>query len=175
VTTAAIATGSNIGDRASNIERAIVRLAEVASIMAISPLYRSEPMYERDQPEFLNGAVLVETDLDPRALLAELKRIEAEVGRQARSQNGPREIDLDLIAWGGACYRYYEGNEVKPRLEIPHPRAAERRFVLFPLADIAPALLLPGIGLVRDLLKRTEHDAESVHPYEHAALPLLGP
>lgn len=151
-----------------------MRLGVLGRILAVSPLFETEPMYEADQPLFLNGASLIETGLAPRPLIAELKRIEAEVGRRPREVNGPREIDLDLIAWGAASYRFSPTDEASPTIEVPHPRAAERRFVLAPLAVIAPDLLLPGYGRVQDLLARTQADADSVHPYDDAALPLFG-
>jgi 2-amino-4-hydroxy-6-hydroxymethyldihydropteridine diphosphokinase len=127
-------------------------------------------MYVEDQPTFLNAAVKGETSLSPRALLACLKRIEAEIGRLAGARYGPREVDLDLVAFGSLAYRYEEGHQV--RLEVPHPRIAERRFVLQPLNDIAADYVLPGFGVVRDLLGQTEAQAASVTRSEHALLPI---
>jgi 7,8-dihydro-6-hydroxymethylpterin-pyrophosphokinase len=92
------------------------------------------------------------------------------IGRERRQINGPREIDLDLIAYGSLSYSFTEGHSL--RLTVPHPRVAERRFVLQPLFDVAPDFNLPGIGVVRMLLKQTEHQRESVKTLEHALLPL---
>ncbi|MBX7133275.1 MAG: 2-amino-4-hydroxy-6-hydroxymethyldihydropteridine diphosphokinase [Fimbriimonadaceae bacterium] len=194
-----VALGSNVGDRAEHVRSAIeilgsplLRLSDFDNdqlsrrrrgvggeveeatihleILSISPLYRTAPMYVTDQPEFLNGALFAETTLSPRALLKLLKDTEAEVGRLTRQQNGPREIDLDLIAYGSAAYQF--GDDHHTLLQIPHPKTAERRFVLQPLNDIAPDFLLPGIGVVRELLAQTESKAETVMPYEDAAISL---
>lgn len=162
--------GSNVGDRAEHIRLSIEALKEQLTVLTISPLYRTAPMYVTDQPEFLNGALLAETDLSPRDLLKLLKGTESEIGRMTRQQNGPREIDLDLIAYGSAEYQF--GDDHHTLLQIPHPKTAERRFVLQPLNDIAPDFLLPGLGVVRELLAQTESQSESVMPYEDAAVSL---
>ena len=170
VTPVLVALGSNVGDRVGHIQAAIALLRKGMNIQGISPLYRTAPMYVTDQPEFLNGALLAETDFSPRDLLKLLKETEAEVGRMTRDRNGPREIDLDLIAYGAAAYLF--GDDHRTILQIPHPKTAERRFVLQPLNDIAPDFLLPGIGVVREILAQTECQSESVMPYEDAAISL---
>jgi 2-amino-4-hydroxy-6-hydroxymethyldihydropteridine diphosphokinase len=170
VATVLIAFGSNVGDRALNIRQALDLLTARSMITRTSSLYETEPMYLENQPRFLNGALVAETNLSPRTLLALLKSIEAEVGRQNRQVNGPREIDLDLIAYGSI--RYVFGDEETITLEIPHPRAPERRFVMAPLAEIASDFLLPGLGTVRILLNQTEDQANSVTLYDHAPLSL---
>ena len=163
-----IALGSNMGNSLSNLQEATKRLGESYEVMRVSSVYETAPMYVTDQPIFLNAAVLVKTNVGPRAILARLKQLEQEIGRQVRHVCGPREIDLDLIAYGSASYRYVEGKTLK--LQVPHPRVAERRFVLQPLADVAPDYYLQGIGRVSDLLKQTELQADSVTKLDHALL-----
>jgi 2-amino-4-hydroxy-6-hydroxymethyldihydropteridine diphosphokinase len=126
---AAIGIGSNVGDAGANVRRAFERLAELGKVVACSPLYRSEPWGVIDQPPFVNAAALVETELQPRALLAALKRIEAEEGRVATYRWGPRVLDLDILA-------YDELRVDEPDLVIPHARLHERAFALVPLAAI---------------------------------------
>ncbi len=92
------------------------------------------------------------------------------MGESGGSGFGPREIDLDLIAYGQVSYSYSEGKEL--RLTVPHPRVAERRFVLQPCSDIAPTAMLPGVGVISELLKQTEDQAKSVKKVEHAILPI---
>ena len=150
-----VALGSNVGDSLASLREATGLLAEHLELVAASRIYETAPMYVEDQPPFLNAAVLLHTELSPRELLAKLKELERQIGRQRRQPNGPREIDLDLIAYGSLSYTYVEAKQV--RLQVPHPRVAERRFVLQPLADIAPSFELPGIGIVQYLLIQTEH------------------
>ncbi|MBS1713505.1 MAG: 2-amino-4-hydroxy-6-hydroxymethyldihydropteridine diphosphokinase [Armatimonadetes bacterium] len=153
---AVVAFGSNVGDRGRHVLEALKFLGSRVGIVASSGLYETAPMYVEDQPPFLNGAVLIETDLDPRELLKLLKDIESRIGRQARERNGPREIDLDLID--------FEGDDVdhSATLTVPHPRAHERRFVLDPMNEIAPDWVLNGYGAVRDLLKRADVQSQEV-------------
>ena len=165
-----MALGSNVGDSLANLQEATELLSQLMILRAASHVYETAPMYLEDQPPFLNAALLLETELSPRGLLAELKRLEKHIGRERRQRNGPREIDLDLIAYGRLAYTYIEGKDV--RLMVPHPRVAERRFVLQPLYDVAPNFELPGIGIVRTLLLQTEHQRENVKTLEHALLPL---
>jgi len=163
-----IALGSNMGDCLANLQEAVWRLADTFEVQAVSSVYETEPMYVVDQPVFMNGAVLVEASIGPRQILNVLKRIELEIGRLQRRICGPREIDLDLIAFGGLVYRYFNQNTIA--LQVPHPRVGERRFVLVPLADVAPTFLLPGIGIVAELLAQTESQAENVKKVDHALL-----
>lgn len=142
---AAVAFGSNIGNRQGNIVSALNVLSGFVRLMAVSGLYETAPMYEESQPMFLNGAALVSPTQNPVELLRILKMVENMVGRQAREKNGPREIDLDLVAFGQTRSKMGD-------LELPHPKAHERRFVLEPLNEIAPDLLLPGYGTVHQLL-----------------------
>lgn len=147
-----IGLGSNLGDPAAAVRDAVRRLESVFPGLRVSGLYASAPMYFLDQPRFVNAVAIVETGLGPRSVLAALKRIEAEMGRRPRARNGPREIDLDVVAYGVLAYRF--GPEGAPAaLEVPHPRAFERRFVLEPWADVDPGAVLPHRGAVADLLR----------------------
>lgn len=140
------------------------------TVEAASRVYDTAPMYVTDQPPFLNAALRARTDLGPLPLLRRVKEIEAELGRQARTRFGPREIDIDLIAYGRLAYRFVDkGREV---LRLPHPRVAERRFVLAPLADVAPKGVLPGFGPIETLLSETNDQSESVLVDEDAVLSL---
>jgi 2-amino-4-hydroxy-6-hydroxymethyldihydropteridine diphosphokinase len=141
---ATIALGSNLGDRAGQLDRALERLGALPGtrLVARSRWHETEPMGgPAGQPRFLNGVVRLETDLGPRELLAALQRIELEAGRrrELEPRHGPRPLDLDLL--GYADLRLDE-----PALQLPHPRMEERLFVLEPLAEIAPDERLPGCG-----------------------------
>ena len=130
--------GSNVGDREGLLRRALAALeaTEGVRVLAASGVYETEPWGDAEQAPFLNLVVLVSSSLDPVALLGEVKRIEAELGRQPRRRWGPREIDIDLL--------WCEGLEWNtPELQVPHPLVAERPFVLAPLAELAPDLRLP--------------------------------
>lgn len=129
---AAIGLGSNLGDPRANVERAIVALGGLGTLTARSSLYGSAPWGVADQPAFVNAAVLLETALSPAALLAELKRLEAELGRTPTYRWGPRVLDLDILTYGDLRI-------AEPDLVVPHPRLAERAFALAPLAEIDPA------------------------------------
>jgi 2-amino-4-hydroxy-6-hydroxymethyldihydropteridine diphosphokinase len=136
MTTAYLAIGGNLGDRVGNLRRAVAMLPPEVTLVAASPLYETAPAYVVDQPRFVNGALKVETGLDPRALLKKLKDIEQAVGRQSGLRYGPRIVDLDILFLDDMVL-------VESELEVPHPRLTERLFVLRPLADIAPDLLHP--------------------------------
>lgn len=156
MTQVAIALGSNLGDSVATIRQALELLSDVIDIEAVSPLYRTAPAYVEDQPPFVNGALVAETTLGPWPLLRTLKRLEADLGREPGPRYGPRAIDLDLVAYGNLIYRFSD------LLQIPHPRLAERAFVLRPLADIAPKLEIPNLGNVSELLARTPEVPGSV-------------
>jgi 2-amino-4-hydroxy-6-hydroxymethyldihydropteridine diphosphokinase len=132
--------GSNLGQREANLREAVERL-EAAGIRLArrSSLYETEPLELRDQPWFLNAVVEVETDLFPRQLLGCIQNIEREMGRQRVTPKGPRNIDIDLLFYGRSVID-------TPELQTPHPRIAERRFVLEPLSEIAPDLRHPVNG-----------------------------
>ncbi|MEO0034927.1 MAG: 2-amino-4-hydroxy-6-hydroxymethyldihyropteridine pyrophosphokinae [Pseudomonadota bacterium] len=131
--------GSNLGDRAANLRAALAALAECVHLTALSSVWETAPLHVLDQPAFLNLVLAGETGLDGHPLLARLKRIEHDLGRVASLRYGPRLIDIDILCLG-------EVVREDPVLTLPHPRLAERRFVLAPLAEIAPALVPPGLG-----------------------------
>ncbi len=131
--------GSNLGRRRDHLRRALAALAERLEITAISPVYETAPMYLTQQPRFLNMVVGGETAMPAATLLAWLKSLEAGLGRTASVRFGPRAIDLDILFYGGDAV-------ATPTLTIPHPRLAERAFVLRPLADIAPRRRHPVTG-----------------------------
>jgi len=132
-----LALGSNLGDRRANLATAVERLRALVAVERVSALYETEPAYVGDQPRFLNAALRGRTALEPKALLAFLKGIERDMGRAAGPRFGPRVIDLDILL-------YDELTLDADELTIPHPRMAERPFVLVPLAEIAPDLVPPG-------------------------------
>ena len=134
-----LALGSNLGDRRANLGAAVERLRERVTIEALSALYETEPAYVTDQPRFLNAALRGRTALAAHALLAFVKQIERELGRAAGQRYGPRVVDIDVLLYG-------EQTIDTPDLTVPHPRMAERPFVLAPLAEIAPDLVPPGWG-----------------------------
>ncbi|HKH30922.1 MAG TPA: 2-amino-4-hydroxy-6-hydroxymethyldihydropteridine diphosphokinase [Gaiellaceae bacterium] len=144
-----VGIGANLGNRDETIARALDLLARRAEVdvLQVSTLRETDPVGYADQPRFLNGAAAVETDLDPRALLDELLAVERELGRTRDGPRfGPRTIDLDLLVYGDR-----EVSELG--LTVPHPRLAERAFVLEPLAELDPELEIPGRGRVEDLLR----------------------
>lgn len=153
-----IALGSNLGDRMANLEAAIAALAPDVEVTARSPVYETDPQYVTDQPEFLNMAVAGETALEPVALLARLKEIETALGRTATVRFGPRVIDLDIALFGDRVVD-------TPDLTIPHPRIAERVFVLRPLADIAPDILHPVSGLSLAAMLAALEDKSGIRLY----------
>ena len=139
--------GSNVGDRELHLRRALDRLSTPGlRILRVSPIYETEPVDYANQRWFLNLVVEAETSLFPVQLLAHISRIERGLGRVRTVPKGPRTIDIDILLYGQRVVR-------SARLEIPHPRLAERRFVLAPLADLAPDLRHPVTGLaVREML-----------------------
>ena len=138
-----VGLGANLGDRGGTIRAALARLD---GVVAVSRLRETDPVGFEDQPRFLNGVAEVETELPPRALLDRLLAIERELGRTRDGPRfGPRTIDLDLLLLGDLVLD-------EPGLTLPHPRLHERRFVLEPLAELAPELVVPGRGRIRDLL-----------------------
>jgi len=133
-----LALGSNLGDRKANLYAAIDHLRRHIAIRRLSPVYETEPAYVTDQPPFLNMVLHGETALAPDTLLIFLKSIEQEMGREKTIRFGPRVVDIDILLFDDL-------RVATDVLTIPHPRMAERAFVLIPLADIAPALVIPGM------------------------------
>src|SRR5437588_102970 len=131
--------GSNLGDRRGNLAAALQRLREVFEITSVSSVYDTEPVGFADQPRFLNIVLKGQTALDPEALLDYVKQIEAKLGRQPSFRYGPRPIDIDILL-------YDDLHIEQDNLTIPHPRMAERAFVLVPLAEIAPESVEPVSG-----------------------------
>ncbi|KZO94683.1 Dihydropteroate synthase [Calocera viscosa TUFC12733] len=142
---AVIALGSNLGDRVTNIERALREL-ESAGVQVVdtSFMYETAAMYVEDQPKFLNAACVVETELEAGPLLQLLKKVEATVGRTKTYTNGPRVVDLDVIFFDNLDTRILAADNNGFELIVPHPRVQEREFVLRPLADIVPNLVHPS-------------------------------
>jgi 2-amino-4-hydroxy-6-hydroxymethyldihydropteridine diphosphokinase len=167
MTPVVIAFGSNVGDSLGYIRQSISLLRADLAIERMSHVYRSAPMYVTNQAPFLNGVFTARTELGPRGLLEMLKQAEVEIGRRARDRYGPREIDLDLIAYGSLSYSYTAGEKA---LTIPHPKIVERRFVLLPLSEISPDFNLPGLGLASELLEQTNDQAADVERLDHAKL-----
>jgi 2-amino-4-hydroxy-6-hydroxymethyldihydropteridine diphosphokinase len=153
-TLAAIALGSNLesrfGDREANLREAVRRIETLGEVKSVSSFYDTEPVGLVEQPKFLNGALLLETELGPQELMRGLLGVERAMGREREGAvlKGPRVIDLDLLLYGDWVLWAED-------LILPHPRMEERRFVLEPLAEIAPEWLHPVLGVtVRELLER---------------------
>lgn len=129
--------GSNLGDRKAFLDSAIAAMALANHILRRSPIYETEPWGFADQGKFLNMVVEAETELGPKQLLVLVKGIEVKLGRQPRFRNGPREIDIDILIYDDLILD-------ESGLRIPHPRLAERVFILKPLADLTPDLVIPS-------------------------------
>ena len=145
-----VAIGSNLADPLRQVGNAFDRLAELESthLIARSRLYRAAPLGPRDQPEFINACAGLLTQLEPEALLDALRAIERAMGKVPPPVRwGPRIIDLDLLMYSGE-------RRAGPDLTLPHPNMHERNFVLYPLAEIAPELELPGHGRIAELAGR---------------------
>lgn len=151
----AVALGSNLGDPVRTVTQGMDALDRVLTNVVRSRLYKTAPMYVEDQPAFINAVVCGETELGPLALLDWLKQAERDHGRRLRERNGPRELDLDLVAYGSLVLR-------SPRLSVPHPLLGERLFVLAPLLEIRPDLSLPGLGTVAELASSPYLEGQAV-------------
>ena len=149
MTRAFLSLGSNLGDRRQFLAEAVESLG--STVVAVSPVYETEPVGGPDQGRFLNLVVQLDTDLGPRALLAVCHRLESAAQRVRTQRWGPRTLDVDII--------WIDGIEVhEPDLEIPHPRWSERTFVLQPLQDLAPELV------DADVLARSQGQVTRVEP-----------
>jgi 2-amino-4-hydroxy-6-hydroxymethyldihydropteridine diphosphokinase len=147
--------GSNVGDRRANLQAAVDALpAHGVTVVASSSAYDTEPVGEvLDQPEFLNACIRIETALEPEALLDACKAVERELGRRAGGvRHGPRPIDVDVLLLGAETRR-------SARLSLPHEQVTSRRFVLVPLLELAPALVVPGAGTAAEALAGLGDDA----------------
>ncbi len=143
-----LALGSNLGERHEHLREALKRLPPEVALRKVSSIYETAPVDYQDQPDFLNMACQGETQLSPRALLRYVKEIERAIGRQVTFRNGPRVIDIDILLYDQLCIQEND-------LVIPHPRMAERAFVLTPLAEIAPDAIEPiHHQTIRELLNK---------------------
>jgi 2-amino-4-hydroxy-6-hydroxymethyldihydropteridine diphosphokinase len=151
-----IALGSNLGDRLGHIKKALALIAELpdTEIMAVSSIYDTAPVGKADQPRFLNAAAELLTGLKALELLHSLLTIEDRCGRMRRDQWGPRTVDLDLLLYDDVRIQTDE-------LTVPHPRMAERPFVMIPLDEIAPELLVPSVSKNVRLIVREMGDVGS--------------
>jgi 2-amino-4-hydroxy-6-hydroxymethyldihydropteridine diphosphokinase len=157
VVRAYVGLGANLGDREESIRRAVTLLGEAdgVEVVSVSTLRETEPWGPVEQPPYLNGAVALETELGPRALLELLLDVERRLGRVRGERWGPRTIDLDLLLHGDSAVD-------EPGLTLPHPRLHERRFALEPLAELAPDAVVPGDGTVSELLAAFDDDGRGV-------------
>lgn len=159
-----LAFGGNLGDPVAAFATALRSLKQhpAIALKRLSSVYRTPPWGKHDQPEFLNMAVLVKTGLSPRELLALCLDLERAGGRERRERWGPRTLDIDILT---------SGDEVidEPDLQVPHPRIAERAFVLVPLAEIAPELTIGGVA-VKELLAAARVDDVTVEYGQTARL-----
>ena len=152
-----VAIGSNLDSPRDRVLEAFERIRKLHAARCVlrSRLYRSRPLGPQDQPQFVNAAVGLLTQLAPQDLLSELLAIERVMGRERKQRWGPRVIDLDLLWMVDAAVTL-------PELTLPHPGVSTRNFVLYPLADIAPTLNIPGLGPVLELKSRVDDEGISV-------------
>ena len=155
-----LSLGSNLGDRERMLAEALRLLqAPDVQVARISPVYETEPQDVKGQPWFLNLVAEIETELFPRQLLARVQKIEKQLGRKRGMPKGPRTIDIDILLFGAFVIN-------TPDLVVPHPRMTERRFVLAPLADLAPGLRHPVMKrTVRELLDGASGQVIRPHPH----------
>lgn len=144
---AVIALGSNMGDSSENLDLALALLREATELLLVSSYYRTKPVGGPEQPDYLNAVCVIESELTAMDLLQLLQGIEKSMGRERLERWGPRTIDLDLIQFGGLLSK-------SAQLELPHPRAHERKFVLEPWHEIEPDAILLTHGRISQLLEQ---------------------
>lgn len=154
-----LALGTNVGDRQRHLAEARTRLAEAIHIERVSPIYETDPWGYEDQPDFLNQVLSGSTELPPATLLTFVKTLEVDLGRRPTFRYGPRTIDIDILIYDEVVLQ-------DPDLTIPHPKLAERAFVLVPLRDIAPDLVIPGKGQSVETLYQALEETASVRPWK---------
>lgn len=150
--------GSNLGDREQHIVAAVRVLAACPSLTVCqtSSLYETEPVGVQEQPAFLNAVISIKTALEPEALLEQCLAVEAQLGRVRKERWGPRNIDIDLLIYENRIYH-------SPRLSLPHPRLAERKFVLIPLTEVAGDVPVLAGKTAKELLAGHREDNEVVY------------
>ncbi|MGA7730901.1 MAG: 2-amino-4-hydroxy-6-hydroxymethyldihydropteridine diphosphokinase [Chloroflexia bacterium] len=157
--------GSNMGDPRAQLKAAIAAIGRLPStdVLRASPLYGSKAWGKTDQPDFLNMALEIETNMPPHTLLKHCKRIEAEQGRVPGEHWGPRPIDIDILLYGGRTVS-------TASLVVPHPRMWERAFVLRPLADLRPDLRAPNGAPITTYLESADIAAQGVWPAQEQSI-----
>ena len=151
-----LSLGSNVGDREANLHLAIEKLGELGEVIVESSLYETEPMEFTAQPWFLNCAVALRTELMPKLFLSKTMAIEQQMGRRRSQPKGPRTIDIDILLFGNSVIH-------TPHLDVPHVAMHERRFVLEPLAEIAPEVRHPIFKrTAREMLQALPHNVGQV-------------
>jgi 2-amino-4-hydroxy-6-hydroxymethyldihydropteridine diphosphokinase len=154
-TIAYIGVGSNVGNREANCRKAFELLADTGRVISVSSLYFTEPVGYKEQEDFINAVVSIETDLSATELLDACRAIEGRLGRKRKLRWGPRTIDLDILLYGDHMIN-------RPHLVIPHPLMATRKFVLAPLAEIAPDVMHPVLHKTAEQLLRELKDTSRV-------------